>query len=241
MSFSYEAFLSYAGEDSKFATELVGGLKTRGLRIWYAPLNLKVGDKLLDSIEEGMRISSSGILLISRDYLNKGWTNYEMDTLIRQNIEKSKKIYPIWYKVTKDEVEAKHVGLGGIVALQVDSGLNNIVTKITSELALNAPTISFVPSYESPKFKFLQGRGEIQLGSSNGPATTLWEFLLYAKEQEYPLYLEGELFSKFDLLIQAAQLLPNIPDIVRNWVGEEGRVAIWNKCKEIGLDPDIYA
>lgn len=92
----HDAFLSYASEDTKFASNIVQSLNSRGFKIWYAPIDLKVGEKLLDSIEKGMNESLYGILLISKTYLQKGWTNYEMDILIRENIEKDRKILPIF-------------------------------------------------------------------------------------------------------------------------------------------------
>ncbi|WP_132102130.1 hypothetical protein [Dehalobacter sp. MCB1] len=95
-----------------------------------------------------------------------------------------------------------------------------------------------IPGYESPKFRFLQGRGEITIGH-NGPATTLWEFLIHAEDSRYPIYLDGSLYSKEDLLLTAAQLLSHIPHEVRRWVGEEGRQKIWYMCLQAGLDPGI--
>lgn len=237
---NYDSFLSYAEEDTKIAFEIVGALKANGFRIWYAPIELSVGDKLLDSIEKGMINSSSGILLISPDYLHKVWTNYEMDTLIRQNIDNDKKIFPIWHNVDKADVEKRHPGLGGIVALKTSINRTELITKLTKVLAKFAPTLGVIPSYESPKFRFLQGRGEISLGSESGPATTLWEFLIHAKDSQYPLYLDGSLYSREDLLLEAAQLIPHIPDEVRRWVREEGRKKVWDMCVEAGLDPKMF-
>jgi hypothetical protein len=236
----YDAFLSYAGEDSKFATEIVGGLKSRGFKVWYAPLQLKVGQILLDSVEKGMRESRSGILLLSSTYLSKGWTNYEMDILIRQSIEKKKKLFPIWHGVTKEDVESRHIGLCGIVSLKSELGLHIIIARLAEEMSDGAPTICVVPSYSSPKFRFLQGRGEIKIHSEDGPSTTLWELLLHLKDDEYPIYLEGELFTKNDLFFQAAQLLPHIPEVVENWVQAKGREELWKMCKDAGFDPELF-
>lgn len=235
----FDSFLSYAGEDEDFAKELVGALKAKGFNIWYAPLNLSVGDKLLDSIEKGMNESPSGILLITQDYLRKGWTNYEMDILIRQNIESDKKIFPIWHNVTKSDVEQRHAGLAGIIAINTNLGFPNLVLKLTKALSKQAPTIGVIPEYESPSYRFLQGRGEITLGS-NGLATTLWEFLIHTKESQYPLYLEGSIYNKEELLIEAAQLLPHIPETVQNWVGQDGYEKVWQMCIDHNIDPKIF-
>jgi len=235
----FDSFLSYANENEDFARELVGALKAKGFNIWYAPINLEIGEKLLDSLEKGMNESHSGILLVTEDYLKKGWTNYEMDILIRQNIENDKKIFPIWHNVTKENVEHRHSGLAGIIAINTNLGFPNLVLKLSNVLSKQAPTIGIVPGYESPAYRFLQGRGEIILGK-NGPATTLWEFLIHSKDSQYPLYLEGNIYSKNELLLEAAQLLPHIPETVKNWVSEDGYKKIWQMCVEQDIDPKIF-
>jgi hypothetical protein len=234
----YDAFFSYATEETQLAHEIVGGLRSRGLKIWYAPLNLKIGDMLLDSIERAIVESRASILLISKAYLCKGWTNYEMDILVRHQLEKKIKILPIWHGVSKEEVETRHVGLSGIYAIQSNVEFYSLINQLVEVLGVNAPTVGVIPSYENPKWRFLQGRGEITIGSGNGPATTLWEFLLHTEDSGYPFFLEGEIFSKNDLLFRAAQLLPNIPDEVDRWVGKKGREDIWEMCKRAGFDQE---
>lgn len=236
----FDAFLSYASEDSVLASEIVGGLKSRGFKVWYAPIHLKVGDKLLNAIEQGLRDSTFGILLISKAYLEKPWTNYEMDTLIRQSIEQGKKLLPIWHQVDKDEVEARHTGLSGIVSVRSEVGLRNVIDKLIGVLASSAPTIGVIPTYESPKYRFLNGVGGIKLGTANGLATTLWETLLYLENDKYPIFLEGELFSKEDLLFHAAQILAADPHRAVQWVQNEGKQKIWSMCVVVGFDPSIF-
>ncbi len=236
----YDSFLLYSSEDIQLASELAGSLKSRGFKFWYAPIELKVGSKLLDSIEQGMQNSRSGILLISKSYLRKGWTNYEMDVLIRQSIDSSKKLLPIWHEVTKEEVEKRHLGLAGIVALRSEQGLQATTSRLTEVLAEGAPTRGVIPSWESPKWRFLQGRGEVNIGSNEGPATTLWELLVHAEDSQYPVYLDGQVFTRQELLLQAAMLLPHIPDEVENWVGRGGKTKLWTMCKEAGFDPHLF-
>jgi hypothetical protein len=238
---NYYAFVSYAGEDTQFAYELVGGLKSRGLdKIWYAPLSLKVGDKILDSIEEGMKKSKAAILILSKAYLEKSWTNYEMDTLLRQSIEQDKKVFPIWIDVTKQDVENRHTGLGGIWALNSSIGLSLIVKNLIEVLGLNVPTVCHIPSYESPKSKFLQGSGELILNHEDGLTTTLWELLIYNRNSQYPIYIDGEIFTRRDLLFQAATLLVHSPEVVKNRVRDEGYKTIWEMCKQEGFDPETF-
>jgi hypothetical protein len=51
----HDTFISYASEDNDFAAAIAYGLRANGLSVWFAPLSLKVGDKLLDSIEQGIQ------------------------------------------------------------------------------------------------------------------------------------------------------------------------------------------
>lgn len=108
----HDTFISYAIEDNDFAAEVAYGLRANGLTAWFAPLSLRVGDKLLDSIVNGLEQSRTGCLIISQSYLAKSWTTYEMESLIRQHIERDKKLLPIWLNITKAEIDNRHFGLG---------------------------------------------------------------------------------------------------------------------------------
>ncbi|NTU90063.1 MAG: toll/interleukin-1 receptor domain-containing protein [Actinobacteria bacterium] len=82
MSKPYHLFISYASEDEAYATKLSTYLEYLGLRIWFAPLSLRIGDKLLDSINAGLLTSEYGLLLLSPTYLAKQWTSYELTCCI---------------------------------------------------------------------------------------------------------------------------------------------------------------
>lgn len=239
MTANYDVFISYASEDLKFASELAGGLKSRGFHVWYADSELKVGEKLLDSVNRGLNESNYGVMLISPRYLEKEWTNYEMDVLLRQHIEKKKRIFPVWHGVTKKEVEARHPGLAGIMALRSEIGMHIIVEKLAREIYKGAPTIAVVPEYESPVWRFTQGIGELKI-ANEGPAFTLWEAVVHMREDQYPIGVEGEVFTKKDLLLYAAQSLgPNL-DIVKRVVGDDGIQRIRKECIDAGIDPDLF-
>ena len=42
--------------------------------------------------------------MISRDFISKGWTNYELDGLITKAVNGEQTMLPIWHNVTKREV-----------------------------------------------------------------------------------------------------------------------------------------
>jgi hypothetical protein len=57
MTKPYHLFVSYASEDETYVSELSKSLEYLGLQVWFAPLSLQIGDKLLDSINAGLMAS----------------------------------------------------------------------------------------------------------------------------------------------------------------------------------------
>ena len=235
-----DAFFSYAGEDERVAAEIVGALKSSGFRVWYAPDSLTPGQRLLAGLEEGMRNSRSGIILLTPSYFGKPWPKHELENLYRKYIEEDHLLVPIWMDVTKYDVETFMPSLAGIVAIRAGGELRTLIHKLIRVLSKSAPRIGVVPSYESPVWRFLQGRGEITIGA-DGPATTLWEYLLHGEPEWFPLYLDGHVYQRDELLFRAAELLTRVPKKeVENWVGAAGRKKIWEMCVAAGMDPRMY-
>lgn len=210
----HDVFISYAIEDNNFASDIAYGLKNNGFNIWFAPLSLKVGEKLLDSIEKGLNESRTGILVLSQDYLSKNWTSYEMNILVRQNIE-GKKLLPIWLDVSKEDIERKHIGLSGIVGITETSNISIVVSQLVGALSEWAPYRGIIPVWENPVHRFLQGIGEVNLQSSNGPATTIYELLIHARDDEFPFWLAGKSYAKTELLYHVAQIIGLDPQRVK--------------------------
>src|SRR5581483_7189263 len=48
----YSCFISYSSQDQEFAERLNSDLRAKGLRCWFAPEDLKIGDRFQDRIEE---------------------------------------------------------------------------------------------------------------------------------------------------------------------------------------------
>ena len=52
----YSCFISYAGKDQEFATRLYDGLQGQGVRCWFAPHDVKAGEKLHEQIDAAIRL-----------------------------------------------------------------------------------------------------------------------------------------------------------------------------------------
>jgi hypothetical protein len=239
---THDVFISYATEDNDFASDVAYGLKANGISVWFAPLSLKVGDKLLDSVEQGIQESRKGILVLSVHYLEKGWTSYEMDILLREHVERRKTLLPVWLGVTKAEVDARHAGLGGIIAITDTHSIKDVISKLIDSLSDGAPVRGLIPGWENPAHRFLRGRGEINLlkFGRDSDTTTIFELLLHGNDDEFPLWLAGETHSKQELLSGVEPLLVHEPDLVKNWVGEDGYKKLWAMCVQNGFNPALY-
>lgn len=101
----YDVFISHASEDKEDVVRpLAKSLKEKGISVWYDEFELKIGDSLRRKIDQGLSKSRFGIVVISRAFIKKGWTNYELDGLMTKAISGEQILLPIWHDITKQEV-----------------------------------------------------------------------------------------------------------------------------------------
>jgi hypothetical protein len=236
---TYDVFLSYAGEDRAFAEELAEALRGTGFNVWYDKFQLRVGDQLLTRINEGLTKSRYGLLLISEAFLAKPWPGYEMDVLVRDQIEGRKVLLPIWHDVDAETVRAHQPGLAGVFALTSEQGVYELTVELAGVMVKAARTLAFVPDYMDPVSRFLRGTGELTLRPGHGGAFTIWEALLRLEEQHYPLWVGGRAFSRNDLLFAASSAILRGSEDVVLAVGEDGHERIRRMLIERGYDPDL--
>lgn len=100
----FDAFISHAIEDKDIVKLIVKNLISSGFKIWYDEFELKIGDSLRKSIDLGITNSKYGIVILSKSFFEKKWTEYELNGLIAKEIEGKKVILPIWREITKEVV-----------------------------------------------------------------------------------------------------------------------------------------
>ncbi|WDF60573.1 DUF1883 domain-containing protein [Flavobacterium sp. KACC 22758] len=101
----YDVFISHASEDKdEVVRPLAHALKLEGLKVWYDEFELKIGDSLRRKIDKGLATSKFGIVVLSKNFIQKGWTNYELDGIITKSISGEQIVLPIWHEITKKEV-----------------------------------------------------------------------------------------------------------------------------------------
>jgi len=101
----YDVFISHASEDKdEIVRPLAQALRGEGLSVWYDEFELKIGDSLRRKIDKGLANSKFGIVVLSKEFIKKGWTNYELDGIITKSVSGEQIVLPIWHNITKKEV-----------------------------------------------------------------------------------------------------------------------------------------
>lgn len=114
----YDVFISHASEDkTPFVEDLVKALQDREVKVWYDSLNIAWGDSLRSQIDNGLKKSTFGIVVLSETYIKKGWTQYELEGLFNIEMTRGKTILPIWHNITKQQVMNFSPTLAGRKAL----------------------------------------------------------------------------------------------------------------------------
>lgn len=102
---TYDVFISHASEDKdEVVRPLAHALMNRNLKVWYDEFELRIGDSLRRKIDKGLANSKFGIVVLSKEFIKKGWTNYELDGIITKAVSGEQVVLPIWHNITKKEV-----------------------------------------------------------------------------------------------------------------------------------------
>lgn len=129
----YDFFISHASEDKEeFVKPLAETLESMGVRVWYDEFSLKVGDSLTKSIDQGLINSKFGVIVLSKAFMKKQWTNYEFKSLVSREMHHGEKvILPIWHEISKNDVMAFSPHLADKVALNSST---QTIEEIASDL-----------------------------------------------------------------------------------------------------------
>lgn len=124
----YDLFISHASEDKdEIVRPMATILERLSVRVWYDEFSLQLGDSLTASIDKGLRQSRYGLLVLSKAFLGKNWSDYEYRSLLTRQIDGESVILPLWYGVTKEEVKAYSLFLTDIKGLAVTRDNMNVV------------------------------------------------------------------------------------------------------------------
>jgi uncharacterized protein YjbI with pentapeptide repeats len=92
----YSCFISYSSKDQDFAERLHADLQNKGVRCWFAPEDMKIGDKIRDKIDQSIRIHDKLLLVLSEHSINSEWVEDEVEAAYEQERQRGKTVlFPI--------------------------------------------------------------------------------------------------------------------------------------------------
>ena len=85
--------------------------------VWYDQSVLIWGDSIRQKIDDGLRRSYFGVVVLSPSFFERPWTQYELDAIVQRDLSGSGRLLPIWHRLSQDDV-AKHApSLAGRLAM----------------------------------------------------------------------------------------------------------------------------
>jgi hypothetical protein len=92
----YSCFISYSSSDQKFAERLYATLQNSDVRCWYAPEDMKIGAKILDTLDEAIRLRDKLLLILSADAIESEWVEDEVTKAFAEERDRKQTVvFPI--------------------------------------------------------------------------------------------------------------------------------------------------
>ena len=118
---TWDVFISHASEDKdSVARPLRDALTRLGITVWLDEAQMRIGDSLHRKIDEGIRSSRFGIVVLSEAFFGKGWTNHELDGLVTRTVAGEQSLLPIWHDLSAEQVRNFSPSLADKVALSTN-------------------------------------------------------------------------------------------------------------------------
>lgn len=167
-----DIFICHATEDKdEVARPITERLEEAGWRVWFDDFELRLGDRLRAGIDDGLRRSRYGAVILSPHFLaRKPWTEHELDGLMSCEVAGggAKVILPIWHGVDFEQVNEYSSALAGRIATSTEKGIDKVIADLDFVLReedgrsprRRGPDIPFVP---------LRPAAELPSASPTGP------------------------------------------------------------------------
>lgn len=136
----FDCFISHVSADKDTVVRpLATSLAQKKLKVWYDEFQLKVGDSIRESLDNGLANSRFGIIVLSPGFLDRPWPKYELDGLLSKEVEQgSKVLLPIWHKITKDDILERTPSLVGRFALNTANSTIEEIAEAIADVVGNA-------------------------------------------------------------------------------------------------------
>jgi hypothetical protein len=92
----YSCFISYSTQDQEFAGRLYADLQNKGVRCWFAPHDIRGGEKLHEQIDKAIQLYDKLLLILSEASMASEWVKTEIANARKRELEKKRQmLFPI--------------------------------------------------------------------------------------------------------------------------------------------------
>ncbi len=103
----YSCFINYSSQDQDVAKRLYADLQSKGIRCWFAPEHLKIGEKIRIGIDESIRHYDKLLLILSKESVRSDWVEQEVETaLAKERQGKKAVLFPIRIDDTVTQIDS---------------------------------------------------------------------------------------------------------------------------------------
>ena len=92
----YSCFISYSSTDEEFVQRLYADLQTHSVRCWFAPADMRIGAKILDTLYDAIRLRDKVLLILSQKSIASDWVEDEVSKAFdEERIRRKTVVVPI--------------------------------------------------------------------------------------------------------------------------------------------------
>jgi hypothetical protein len=92
----HSCFISYSSKDEALARRLHADLQDQGVRCWFAPEDMKIGDKIRTRIDEAIHLQDKLLLLLSEHALASIWVEDEVEAALEKEQRQQREVlFPV--------------------------------------------------------------------------------------------------------------------------------------------------
>jgi hypothetical protein len=92
----HSLFISYSSKDETLACRLHADLQTSGVRCWFAPEDMKIGDKIRVRIDEAIHLQDKLLVLLSEHSIASFWVEDEVEAAMEKEQRQQREVlFPV--------------------------------------------------------------------------------------------------------------------------------------------------
>lgn len=174
MNDQVDYFICHASEDKQsFVRNFAQYLMKNDATVFYDEYSLKLGDSLTEKINDGISRAKAGIIILSKYFFEKPWTNAELQGIFQRHLAKECQLIIIYHGIDHEDVRKRYPLLADIYATTSNKKFPELAREIFEATSFS-PSLKFVSSDLADKFTSVLNQGfsiaiQLQLHPTGDP------------------------------------------------------------------------